>query len=197
MAASSLSEIFEEAWQRRSNGWWAYALRLTRNPADADDVVLEAAARTLETCPDLDSELRLHAYVTTAIRHIALNVVRGRGREIAYVDGAGPANGGHASSPLQVAVSDEARALRKSLCARARGHLVDLRREHREAVELMVLRVPPLKLREVADLQGVATSTVSYRLRRALEELATAISVADRGLPGSVDGPGQGGRFTP
>jgi len=42
---------------------------------------------------------------------------------------------------------------------------------HREVVENLVLRSPRLKLREMAEIQGVTTSTVHYRLQIALKKL--------------------------
>lgn len=176
MAGSSLSDIFESTWRQRSPHWKAYALRLTRNPADADDVVLEATARTLQTQPDLDSESRLHAYVVAAIRNIAFNVMRNRHRETVFEDGANGNAHSRTSSALQLALSDEATEQRASLGAAMIAEMVHLPDEHREAIELLVLREPPLKLREVAEIQGVTTSTVHYRLNRGLDALAATVS---------------------
>ena len=172
MAESSLSDIFERTWRKRSSVWKAYALRLTRNPADADDVVLEATTRTLHAQPDLDSEVRVHAYVTTAIRHIAFNVVRRRGRDTPFDEGKLEVNRDYASSALQLALSGESREQRRLLGVALKGELAHLSEERRQVIERMVLRTPPLKLREVAELQAVTTSTVHYRLRRGLETLA-------------------------
>jgi RNA polymerase sigma-70 factor (ECF subfamily) len=173
MAESTLSEMFERSWRERLPGWRAYALRLTRDPADAEDVVLEATARTLQTQPELDSETRLHAYVITAIRHIAFELVR-RKRQMTPLDEDRP--GPHrrfASSALQLALSGECRRQRAELGAALHAELASLPEAQRQAVELMVLRTPPMKLREVAQLQGVTTSTVHYRLSKGLEILAT------------------------
>lgn len=174
MVGSSLADLFERTWRERSPAWKAYALRLTGNPADAEDVVHEATARTLQTQPILDSERRLHAYVTTAIRHIAFETVRLRRRESALDEGQlGPAPR-YASSALQVALSKEARAQRDELAASLQKEVRLLPKAQRQAVEWMLLRDPPLKLREVAARQDVANSTVHYRLSRGLEALAEA-----------------------
>lgn len=173
MAEGSLSDIFEKTWRERAPAWRAYALRLTRNPADADDVVLEATTRTLQTQPDLDSEARVHAYVSTAIRHTAFDLIRKRSREIAFDDN-GQVGRTYASSALQLALSGEAHVRRKSLGVVLKGEVRSLPQHQREAIELLVLQTPPLKLREVAELQGVTTSTVHYRLQRGLATLAAA-----------------------
>jgi RNA polymerase sigma factor (sigma-70 family) len=175
MAGISLSDLFERTWRERSPMWKAYAQRLTGNPADAEDVVLEATTRTLATEPGLDSEGRLHAYVTAAIRHIAFEVVRKRRREMPFDGEAHLVRRRYASSALQLALSGEALKQRRSLAAALRGEMATLPETHRQAVEWMVLRTPPLKLREVAERQGVATSTVHYRLNRGLEALADAV----------------------
>lgn len=174
MVGSSLADLFERTWHERSTAWKAYALRLTGNPADAEDVVHEATARTLQTQPGLDSERRLHAYVTTAIRHIAFETVRSRRRESPFDERqAGPFRR-YASSALQIALSKEARGQRRELASALKREVRRLPAAQRQAVEWMVLRSPPLKLREVAVRQEVATSTAHYRLSRALEALADA-----------------------
>ena len=78
-------------------------------------------------------------------------------------------------------MSEEARQQRTSLGVVLKGELVRLPKEHRDAVEMIVMRTPPMKLREVAALQGVATSTVHYRLRRGLDALAQALERARAG----------------
>lgn len=181
MAESSLSDIFGRTWRKRAPLWKGYALRLTRRPADADDVVLEATKRTLQTQPDLDSEARVHAYMSTAIRHLAFDVVRKRGREVAFDDGKNEVGRNYASSALQLAMSEEAHEQRTSLGVALKRELVRLPKEHRDAVEMIVMRTPPMKLREVAALQGVATSTVHYRLHRGLDTLARALERARAG----------------
>lgn len=63
--------------------------------------------------------------------------------------------------------------------SRHRRHLVELALElvgdlapvHREVLELLVLRDPPLKLREVAVIQGAPISTVHSRLQAALRQV--------------------------
>lgn len=175
MAGTSLSDLFERTWRERSPMWKAYAQRLTGNPADAEDVVLEATTRTLETGPGVDSEGRLHAYVTTAIRHIAFEVVRKRRKETPFDGEAHLVRRRYASSALQLALSGEALKQRQSLAGALRGAMSGLPESHRQAVEWIVLRTPPLKLREVAERQGVTTSTVHYRLNRGLQTLADEV----------------------
>jgi RNA polymerase sigma-70 factor (ECF subfamily) len=181
MAGISLSDLFERTWRERSPMWRAYALRLTGNPSDADDVVHEATARTLSTGPDLDTGARLHAYVLTAIRNISLELVRNRGREVTLDERYPPSGRAYASSALQLALSGEARDRRRELADALRQELGRLPLEHRQVVEWILLRTPPLRLREVAERQGVATSTAHYRLNRALETLAEILRVGSQG----------------
>ena len=68
-------------------------------------------------------------------------------------------------------LSNENKDAKKRLGQALTRHVEDLRPEHREVIEKLVMRTPPLKLREVAATQGVSINTVHYRLRRALAAL--------------------------
>ena len=48
--------------------WRQFALSLTRNDADAEDLVDDAVLRTLRAEPRLKGESEVHAYLLTAIR---------------------------------------------------------------------------------------------------------------------------------
>ncbi len=52
---------------------------------------------------------------------------------------------------------------------------------HREVLELLVLRDPPMKLREVAAIQDAPISTVHSRLQAALSQLGRRVSVESNG----------------
>jgi len=63
----------------------------------------------------------------------------------------------------------------------------------RQAVELMVLRAEPLKLREVAEIQKAPISTVHSRLQAALRKLAAALPDRGRRPAGRGTGPSSSG----
>ncbi|MGD8330685.1 MAG: sigma-70 family RNA polymerase sigma factor [Acidobacteriota bacterium] len=166
-------EDFRSLLRRTSEGrfgeWKRYALSLTRNEADADDVVQDAIANTLRRAPELDSEVRVHHYVRRAIRNTALTLLDRRRR---FVEDAAPEalDGGH-STALEIMLDSEQQLARRHLTAVLQRKMDELRVEHREVIEHLVLRTPRMKLREVAEMQGVTTPTVHYRLQAALKTL--------------------------
>jgi len=69
MTRASLRSLLRDAWGNRFSDWRRFALFLTRNDADAEDLVDEAVGRTLRADPSLKSEGEVHAYMVTAIRN--------------------------------------------------------------------------------------------------------------------------------
>jgi len=175
-------EEFRSLLQRTSEGrfaqWKRYALTLTRNEADAEDVVQDAIANTLRLSPDLDSEMRVHHYVRQAIRNTALSLIERRRR----IDGDVEQDSlpGDASSALEIMLASEDEMARRRLTRVIHDKLGELRDEHREVIQHLVIRTPKLKLREVAEMQGVTTPTVHYRLQTALKAL---LELAEAELP--------------
>jgi len=83
---SSLTGVLESAWSRWSSRWYGYAWRLTRDPADARDVVHDAVVRTLKAEPDLPNERAAHGYVLAAVRTSALKLFREREEELQPIE---------------------------------------------------------------------------------------------------------------
>jgi RNA polymerase sigma-70 factor (ECF subfamily) len=169
MAEGDFRSLLRKTSASRFAQWRRYALTLTRNEADADDVVQDAIANTLRIAPDLDTEMRVHQYVRRAIRNTALSLIDRRRRFGGEVDADGMAGG--TSSALEMMLANENEIARKRLIAVMKDKMAELRDEHREVIEHLVLRTPRLKLREVAELQGITTPTVHYRLQTALKAL--------------------------
>ena len=55
------------------------ARRITKNEAEAHEVVQEAFLKFMLAAPDLDSADRAIAYLRTSVTNLALNVIRARG----------------------------------------------------------------------------------------------------------------------
>lgn len=70
----------EKAWLSRFHRWRGYALSLTGNVTDAEEVVQEAVARTVRARPKFGSESDAHNYVLTAVRTAALQMFQQRRR---------------------------------------------------------------------------------------------------------------------
>jgi RNA polymerase sigma-70 factor (ECF subfamily) len=169
MSESDFRRLLERTSEARAAQWKHYALALTRNPADAEDVVQEAIANTLRVSPDLDSEVRVHQYMQRAIRNTSFSLIEKRRRSVG--DELVETALGGASSALEVMLDTENEMARRRLAKTLASKLHELRDEHREVIEYLVMRTPRMKLREVAEIQGVTTPTVHYRLKTALKAL--------------------------
>ncbi len=182
MAESRFRDAIEKAFVRRFQRWRSYALALTGNWTDAEEVVQEAIARTVRARPSLADEREAHNYMLTALRTTALGLFYERRhlRVVADVEEIGRSRHGGvlaeaSPDPLGRLLESEAVEAEQELAARAVAALRRLRPEHRQVVELLVLREPPLRLREVAAIQGVAISTVHSRLQSALRWLGRSL----------------------
>lgn len=178
MAEGDFRSLLQKTSESRFAQWKRYALTLTRNEADAEDVVQDAIANTLRREPDLDSEIRVHHYVRQAIRNTALTLLDRRRRVAGEVDEDGLQDS--ASSALEIMLASENELARRRLTRVLHDKMDDLRDEHREVIKHLVMRTPKLKLREVAEMQGVTTPTVHYRLQTALK---TLLELAEAELP--------------
>jgi DNA-directed RNA polymerase specialized sigma24 family protein len=93
-------------------------------------------------------------------------------------------------SPFEIVLAAEQRRKEERLLALAQQGMEELPAPVREALELVVLRDPPMKMRQVAEIQGVSITTVHKRVRRAygaLRELTEALgSKADDDEPGET-----------
>ncbi len=178
LAGRDFHTLLQKTAEDRLGQWKRYALSLTRNEADADDAVQDAIANTLRVAPDLDSEIRVHHYVRRAIHNTALSTIAGQRRTIALTQPETTLPG--ASSVLELMLDRERAAERRHLGRVVERNLGRLRSEHRELIENMIMRSPRRKLREMAQIQRVATPTIHYRLRRALERLLELVEEETR-----------------
>src|SRR5215470_12088973 len=91
------------------------ALRLTRNPADAEDLVQDTLAKAFASFAQFTPGTNLRAWLNKILANTFINTYRKRKREPAIAPGADPASDWHASAdPLApTARSAEAEALDK------------------------------------------------------------------------------------
>lgn len=153
--------------------WLRYARRLVADEADAEDAVQEAACDSLRADPDVKSEGHANAYMFAAIRSKAHRA--GRKRRAKGTEGSSwtrrKAREPSTPSPAEIAIrleeEEEARGLQQ-LAKQAIGSLPE---ELREVLLLLFIREPQMKLREVAEVQGISISAVHKRAARALDAL--------------------------
>lgn len=173
------AELVAAAVEKNRTIWVRMALRITSNPQDAEDAVHEAITRVLQGAGDLPDVESVGRYLTRSVNHCAIDKVRARSRLTGFAeDPEEPGPRLEGVDPTQEArlLAEEAERAKKQRLKRTLSALSDLPETQRQAVELLILRDPPLKLREASDLTGAPISTLHSRLKAALKKLRRKLS---------------------
>ena len=174
----SRADLVAAAVERNRDIWVRMAMRVTANVHDAEDAVQEAISKVLTgpgTLVDADSTGR---YLTRCVSHCAIDKVRARSRLTSFAEADEP---GPRLVPVdpdqesQLVDQEDERAKRDQL-ERMLEELKTLPEQQREAIELLVLRQPPMKLREASETTGAPISTLHSRLQSALDNLRKILS---------------------
>ncbi len=181
MSGKKFTKLIEKAVDSGFSVWWRYALFRTRKQEDADEVVQDALYRTLRARPNLKSEEEASRYIWTVIRTTSVRTIgaaRSGVRTKEITDEAfATSEQTFGRSPLEALIKAEREDGLAQTLEVVMEEFKRLPEELKQAVELHVLREPPLRLREIAKVQGVAISTVHDRVSRGLRQLALAITV--------------------
>jgi RNA polymerase sigma-70 factor (ECF subfamily) len=152
------------------------ALRMTRNRADAEDLVQDTLAKAYTAFSQFTPGTNLRAWLNKILANTFINTYRKRKREPAIAPGADPAADWHVSAdPLAPAArSAEAEALDKITDSAILAALRELPPDFRTAIWLADVEGYPY--REVAALMGTPLGTVMSRLHRARGKLRHALA---------------------
>ncbi|MEM8600100.1 MAG: RNA polymerase sigma-70 factor [Bacteroidota bacterium] len=145
-----------------------FAAGFVQSGAEAEDLVQEAFVRLWERRADIDPTLSVRAWLYRTVRNRALNQIRDRRRRADLLDAQPP-------RPTTTAAPDIALEAR-ALADRLRTLVAALPERQREA--FVLTRVEGLAHTEVAEVMGIAASTVNVHLVRALKALRAGL--ADR-----------------
>jgi RNA polymerase sigma-70 factor, ECF subfamily len=147
------------------------ALRMTRNPADAEDLVQDTLARAYSAFGQFTPGTNLRAWLHKILANTFINTYRKRKREPAIALGADPASDWKSGAdPLAPAArSAESEALDKITDSAILSALRELPQEFRTTIWLADVEGYPY--REVAALMGTPLGTVMSRLHRARGKL--------------------------
>jgi RNA polymerase sigma-70 factor (ECF subfamily) len=141
---------------------YAFLRRLTANDTEAADLTQRTFARLWQALPTFAGRSSVASWIHSIAYHIYVDWRRANHRTEQRSTDWWEARAATEAPPDEiVAQMDLARRIHRTVG--------ELERELREAVHLHYYQ--ELTLQETADAQGVATSTVKYRLRRALAEL--------------------------
>ena len=153
---AALRELYAAYGQRL----YAYALRLTDDPAQADDVVQDALVAVWKSARAFRGEGRLLAWLLGIVHRTALKTLRRRSAPITE----------HMEETLAAASpSPEQQAERQDQSERLRAALRSLSPEHRAVLELVFYQ--GLSLEEAAQVCRVPLGTVKSRLSYARNHL--------------------------
>jgi RNA polymerase sigma-70 factor (ECF subfamily) len=148
---------------------YATALRLTRSPSDAEDLVQDTYLKAFRAARQFQPGTNLKAWLFTILQNTFRNSRRDRGREPVDVDSETVEN-----APVRADAPDpEQRLINQSLDADLRDALDNLPPAFREAVWLR--DVDDLTYAEIAQVLDVPIGTVMSRISRGRRLLQEAL----------------------
>ncbi len=178
------------------------ALRMTRNPTDAEDLVQETSAKAYAAFGQFTPGTNLRAWLNRILTTTFINVYRKRRREPQQALGGDLAEWQMSADRLAPPVpSAEAEALDRTTDSDLLRALRDLPGEFRTAVYLADIEGYPY--REIAEIMGTPVGTVMSRLHRGRRKIreqllasglgpAAAESLAHAASPlGGIPSPGR------
>jgi RNA polymerase sigma-70 factor (ECF subfamily) len=155
-----------------ADGLFTYAMALTRNSFEAEDLVQETYVRAMEAMGRLREHSNVKAWLYTILRNIRLNQVRQRRFRPKLVGLDTYENA--ADLVIDSAKDPHALYVNKLEKQQVRVALHQLSEEHRE---IIVLREDAdLSYQEIATLLNCPLGTVMSRLARARSKLGTLLS---------------------
>jgi RNA polymerase sigma-70 factor (ECF subfamily) len=172
MAAGEGAEEFERVALVHLDALYRLALRLTRNRAEAEDVVQEAFLRAFRSFHRFNPGTNCRAWLFTILRNVFLNRVRMQGREVPEQDMDGLDRAEPVGEPT-IEWNPEERYLQTMLHGDVDRALATLPLAFREAVVLV--DVEGLTYREAAQVLSCPIGTVMSRLSRARALLRRAL----------------------
>ena len=148
------------------------ALRLTRNRAEAEDVVQEAFLRAFRSFHRFNPGTNCRAWLFTILRNVFLNRVRTQGREVLETE-MGGLDQAETTTEVHADKNPEEHFLQTMLHGDVDRALTTLPLAFREAV--MLVDIEGLTYREVAQVLGCPIGTVMSRLSRGRALLRRAL----------------------
>jgi len=148
------------------------ALRLCRDPSDADDLVQEAYLRAYRFYDRFESGTNMKAWMLRILTNAFINRFRRSSRERDVLEGqnAAPVGDGVMSRAAMRGLTDPVgEAQRKLIADEIQAALDDLPEDYRLVV--LLADVEELSYREIAEIAGCPIGTVMSRLHRARRQM--------------------------
>jgi RNA polymerase sigma-70 factor (ECF subfamily) len=160
----SLDERFESEVMPHARSLYGTALRLTRNPHDAEDLVQETLLRAYRGFAGYRPGTNARAWLFTILHRVRTDMLRKRGR-----------------SPQTTELSDEGPAVMPDTEAKLAAGNEDVQRALAEVPEVfrsaLVLRdIEEFSYEEIAGILGIPVGTVMSRIHRGRSFLRRALA---------------------
>lgn len=161
-------EVFEREALEHLDALYGAALRLTRSPSDAEDLVQDTYLKAHRFHDRFEAGTNLKAWLFRILTNTFINRYRRRTRERDVLDGvdADPVGEGVMSRSAMRALSTPVADAERSLLAQEiQGVLDNLPEDYR--IMILLADVEELSYKEIAEIVGCPIGTVMSRLHRA------------------------------
>src|SRR5262245_10281965 len=159
-----VSPAFETEALASLDSLYRTALRLTRVPADAEDLVQETYLKAFRAAESFKPGTNLRAWLFTILHNTARNRVRDRARDTVSVDSEVVERAAERPGIGGVAETPESLLLRDTLAPELQAAIDALPEAFREAVWLR--DVEEFSYAEIADMLSIPVGTVMSRISR-------------------------------
>src|SRR5712691_8558278 len=168
-----VSPAFEAEALASLNSLYRAALRLTRVPADAEDLVQETYLKAFRSADQFEPGTNLRAWLFTILHNTARNRARDRARDTVAIDSEvvdraadAPPPGGRSSGAAE---TPETLLLRETLAPELQAAIDALPDAFRQAVWLR--DVEEFSYAEIAEMLSIPLGTVMSRISRGRQAL--------------------------
>ena len=153
------------------DGLYSYAMVLTRNHAEAEDLVQEAYARAMRAMQRLRADGNIKAWLFTVLKNIWFDQLRKRRNGPPFVDIEGPDGAANIVEPSK---NSHDIYMSKLEIQQVRAAIQQLPVEFREVI--LLREYEDLSYREIASILRCPLGTVRSRLGRARAKLGTLLA---------------------
>ena len=161
------SRVFEETVLPHLDAAYNYARWLTRNDAEAEDVVQDVCVRAIRFFPSLRDE-DARGWLFAIVRNTWFSRVSRRNGTAKALS-----LDGHHVDPADGALDPEAQLLRQNVVGRVRAAIEQLPVDFREV--LVLREIEGMSYKEIAAVVRVPIGTVMSRLARARDRLSAVL----------------------